>query len=265
MTRSRTERLTTPAGPVGLRRWGAGTPDVVLVHGAGGNRDSLAPLGDTLAARGLAVAAVSVPGRGDSGAEPARTVGAVAAWLAAVLGSLAPDGTVLAGHSMGGGVVLETALATDARVDGLVLLATGARLRVHPDILRRAATLVDEGRDLVEVSTAALRPDCSSAVRAHVVAAAGRTPGPSALADWRATDRFDRLDDLADLDLPVLAIAGTDDHLTPPTYAQFVADNAPDADVMVLSRAGHWLPVERADDVADLVTDFVARVAGPRP
>lgn len=262
MTRGRSESMVTPAGPVGLRRWGAGAPAVVLVHGAGGNEDSLARLADALASRGLAVATVSLPGRGDSGTEPARTVADAAAWLEAVLATVAPDGAVLAGHSMGGGVVLETALATDASVHGLVLLATGARLRVHPDILQRAAELVDEGHDLVEVSTGALRPDCPPEVRVHAVQAAARTPGPSALVDWQVTDRFDRLDDVADLGQPVLAVAGADDQLTPPKYAHFVANHAPDAEAVVLADAGHWLPVERAAEVAELVIGFTCRVAG---
>lgn len=258
---SRLDQVTTTVGTAGLRRWGDAPPQVVLVHGAGGNRDSLAPLGDALADRGLAVAAVSLPGRDASGSPPAGSVGEAAEWLAAVLAALAPDGTVLAGHSMGGAVAIETVLSTDAAITGLVLLATGARLRVHPDILARAAEEVEEGRTLLAVTTAALRPDTPSALRGQVRAASVRTPGATGLADWRMTDRFDRLGDVGALHLPVLAVAGEDDGHTPPKYAQFVAEHAPDAQSVVLPAAGHWLPVERATEVADLVAVFHRRVA----
>lgn len=258
---SRRERLATTAGAAGLRRWGDAPPQVVLVHGAGGNRDGLAPLGDALADRGLTVAAVSLPGRDASGCAPAGSVGEAAEWLAAVLADLAPAGTVLAGHSMGGAVAIEAVLSTDAAITGLVLLATGARLRVHPDILARAAEEVEQGRTLSAITTAALRPDTPSALREQVRAAAVRTPGATGLADWRMTDRFDRLGDVGALQLPVLAVAGEDDGNTPPKYAEFVAAHAPDAQAVVLPAAGHWLPVERASEVADLVAVFHRRVA----
>lgn len=257
---STTIRIATDAGVAGIRRWGDGAPDVVLLHGAGGNRDSLAPLGDALAAAGLTVAAVSMPGRPGSDGDPVASIADGAAWLAALLAELAPDGTVLLGHSMGGGIAIETVLGTPARVRGLVLAATGARLRVHPDILAGAATTVADGGHLAEMSAAALRPDGPPTARSHVLTVSALTPGATALADWQVTDRFDRLDDVGDLDLPVLVVAGEVDRLTPPKYAQYVVDHAPSAELVLLPGAGHWLPVEEADQVADAVAAFVRRL-----
>lgn len=258
---STTQRIVTDRGLVGVRRWGHPDPDVVLVHGAGGNRDSLAPLGDALATHGLAVATLSLPGREGSAGPPTTDLGDAAAVVAAAVEVLAPGGTVLLGHSMGGGVVLEAALSTGAPVRGLVLAATGARLRVHPDILARAQETVEAGGHLAELSAAALRPDGPATARTHVLTVEALTPGATALADWRATDTFDRLDAIGDLHVPVLAVAGEVDHLTPPRYAEFVVDRAPSAELVVLPGAGHWLPVEEADQVADAVAAFVRRLA----
>lgn len=259
---STTARLPTDHGVVGVRRWGEGAPDVVLVHGAGGSRDSLAPLGDALAEAGLAVVAMSLPGRGGSDAPPVTSLAGAADVVAAVLAELAPGGTVLLGHSMGGGVAIETVLGTDASVRGLVLVASGARLRVHPDILAGAAGTVEAGGHLAELSAAALRPDGPPAARTHVLTVEALTPGEAALADWQATDRFDRLHEVEDLDLPVLAIAGERDGLTPPAYAEYVVEHAPSAELVVLPDAGHWLPVEEAGRVADAVAAFVQRLGG---
>lgn len=260
MTESATVRLPTDHGVAGVRRWGQGPPDVVLVHGAGGNRDSLAPLGDALADHGLDVAAVSLPGRGGSDGTAVASMEHAAAWLAGVLAALAPAGAVLLGHSMGGGVAIETVLGTRARVRGLVLAATGARLRVHPEILANAAQTVEDGGHLAELSAASLRPDGPPRARAHVLTADALTPGDAALADWQATDRFDRLSDVEDLDLPVLVVAGDLDRLTPVKYAEFLAEHAPSAELIRLPGAGHWLPVEEAADVAAAVAAFVRRL-----
>lgn len=260
MTHSRTLRVATDEGVAGVRRWGEGPPEVVLCHGAGGNRDSLAPLGDALASHDLDVAAIALPGRTGSEGEPVETLAQAAAWLARVLAQLAPDGTVLLGHSMGGGVAIETTLGTDARVRGLVLAATGARLRVHPDILARAAETVEQGGHLAELGAAALRPDGPPTARSHVLTADAMTPGESALADWQATDQFDRLSDVADLHLPLLVIAGEVDRLTPVKYAEYLVEHAPSAEMVLLPGAGHWLPVEEAAQVADVVAAFVRRL-----
>ncbi len=257
---STTHRIVTDRGLVGVRRWGHTDPEVILVHGAGGNRDSLAPLGDALAAHGLAVASLSLPGRHGTPGPPATDLDESAAAVAAAVDVLAPAGTVLLGHSMGGGVVIEAVLSTGAPVRGLVLVATGARLRVHPDILGRAAETVEAGGHLAELSAAALRPDGPPTARTHVLTVEALTPGATALADWHATDGFDRLDTIGDLDVPVLAVAGEVDHLTPPRYAEFLADRAPSAELVVLPGAGHWVPVEEAAQVADAVAAFVRRL-----
>ena len=260
---STTLRISTDLGLVGLRRWGDHAPDVVLVHGAGGNRDSLAPLGDALAAQGLGVVSLSLPGRDGSSGRPVTDLAEAAATVAAAVEVLAPDGAVLLGHSMGGGVVLEAALSTAAPIRGLVLVATGARLRVHPDILARAQETVEAGGHLAELSAAALRPDGPPTARTHVLTVEALTPGATALADWRATDDFDRLDAVGDIDVPVLAVTGEVDHLTPPRYAEFIADRAPSAELVVVPGAGHWVPVEEADRVADAVAAFVRRLLAP--
>lgn len=262
MTASTTLRLPTTAGVAGLRRWGDGPPDVVLLHGAGGNRDSLAPLGDALATHGLVVVAVAMPGRPGSDPEPVATVAEQATWLAAVLHEVAPEGTVLLGHSMGGGIAIETALGTPARLRGLVLAATGARLRVHPTILAACEAGAETADHLAEISAAPLRPDGAPTVRSHVLTVHRLTPAVTALADWRATDAFDRLHDLGELDLPLLAVAGEVDRLTPPRYAEHVVEQAPSAELVVLPGAGHWLPVEEAGQVADAVAAFVRRLGG---
>ena len=255
-------RIATDAGIVGVRRWGAGAPDVVLVHGAGGNRDSLAPLGDALAAAGLDVAAVSLPGRGGSDGAPAGSLADAAAFVAAAIDHVAPEGTVLLGHSMGGAVAMEVVLGTPANVQGLVLVATGARLRVHPDILARAADTVADGGHLAELSAMALRPDGPPAVRSHVLTVEALTPGEVALADWQAVDAFDRMADVPRVDVPVMAMAGDADTLTPPHYGRYLAEHAPSAELVVLPGAGHWLPLEEADRVADVVAAFVRRLGG---
>ena len=67
-------------------------------------------------------------------------------FLAGFLQSEVAGDYVIVGHSVGGGVGIEHALVSPSkRLKGLVLLATGARLRVHPMILQLFDQVAEAG------------------------------------------------------------------------------------------------------------------------
>ncbi|OZG28525.1 alpha/beta hydrolase [Williamsia sp. 1138] len=59
---------------IGIRRWGSGNRDAVLIHGLGNSSESWWEVGPALAERGYAVHAVDLPGHGDSIALPSYSV-----------------------------------------------------------------------------------------------------------------------------------------------------------------------------------------------
>jgi pimeloyl-ACP methyl ester carboxylesterase len=252
--------VVTPGGQVGIRRWGRADPAVVLVHGAGGNRASLSRLGDTLATRDVPAVAVSLPGRDGTDGPAASSVAQAAAWLARVLPTLAPSGTVVLGHSMGGGIAIELALTDPSLLHGLVLVATGARLRVLPAILEGTRRTADEGGDFGAMEAGIVVADAPEAVREQVAEAARRTDPAAVPIDWASTNGFDRLRDLAGIRIPALVAVGDRDTLTPPKYARWLVDHIADAELLEVPGAGHWLPAERPDLLANVVGAFVRRV-----
>jgi pimeloyl-ACP methyl ester carboxylesterase len=98
---------------------GRGTP-VVFVHGWSCDRSHWRHQLDDFSARHRVVA-VDLAGHGDSGRDRTRwTIPRFGDDVVAVLDALEVDGAVLVGHSMGGDVIVEAALARPARVAGLV-------------------------------------------------------------------------------------------------------------------------------------------------
>ncbi|MCU0466286.1 MAG: alpha/beta hydrolase, partial [Anaerolineae bacterium] len=85
--------------------------------------------------RKLSALAVDLNGHGRSSGEGHLTLADHAADLVALLDALDIEQIALVGHSMGGGIALTLALAYPERVARLVLVSTGARLKVHPDLL----------------------------------------------------------------------------------------------------------------------------------
>jgi pimeloyl-ACP methyl ester carboxylesterase len=245
--------------PVSLRRADGERPALLFLHGAGGNELSLARLFDRLPGR--ARLAPSYPGRCGSAGAPLESVCALADWAAALLEASGEPSAIVIGHSLGGGVALELALRHPTKVSGLVLLSTGARLRVSPSILSmmREATLKG---DAVHTSSFAYRRDTDSELVAEATRDTKHTPPPAAACDWAAADGFDRLNDLGAITARALVIAGAEDELTPPKYARYLATRLPRAELLVLERAGHMLPIERSDEVGRAIASFLDRVAG---
>lgn len=112
----------------------------MLIHGLGGTRHTWRHLIDDLA-RTHTVIAPDLPGHGDSD-PPAGdySLGAHACALRDLMLSLGYPRFSLAGHSLGGGVALQTAYQFPERLDRLVLISSGG---LGPEVSAplRAATL----------------------------------------------------------------------------------------------------------------------------
>jgi pimeloyl-ACP methyl ester carboxylesterase len=210
----------------GVRAGGPEGIPCLLLHGAGQDHRALEPLASCLRAPAIVP---SLPGRRGSEGAPLESVAALARWCEALLDALGIAEIRVAGHSFGGAVALELALASP-RVNALALVSTGARLRVSPFILEQARRASDRGEP---------NPFGDAAV-----------PASTALADWLAADRFDRLRDLGGRRVPTWVAVGAGDPLTPPRYALFLAHHLSGA-LRVFEAAGHDLPRERPRELAD--------------
>lgn len=233
---------------------GAGPP-LVCVHGAGGAGDVWTRQLEGLA--GIArVIAPDLPGHGPGDGLGRQSVDAYADWLAAFLDALDLARPVLAGHSMGGAIAQTLALGRPGRLAGLVLVATGARLRVLPRLLELLGERPPEGRDLVgELSYARTTPRERVAVADRVL---GETAPLVTLGDFLACDRFDVMARLEEVRIPTLVVAGVEDRLTPVKYGRRLAATIPGARLVEIEAAGHFPQLEQPDLVNRAIGEFLA-------
>lgn len=237
---------TVKAGP-------AVAPTLVLVHGAGGSRLHW-PAGLRRMA-GAAVITLDLPGHGRSEGKGCETIGGYADAVRDVLEALDVGQAVVVGHSMGGAVAQTLALQRQDRVSMIVLIATGARLRVAPAILKGIRD--DFGQVVDLITRYAWSADANSSAR-ELGRGALRDTGPDVLlADFKACDQFDVMDQLSEIEVPALIIGATADQLTPVKYARFLAENIPDARMMTVEGAGHMVMLERPEEVSTAVHRFV--------
>jgi pimeloyl-ACP methyl ester carboxylesterase len=234
-------------------------PTVVLVHGSGGDHTTWSPqlAGLSSAAR---IVALDLPGHGASGGEGCDTVADYAATVRRFLTALGGGPVVLGGHSLGGAVSLTLALDTPDLLRGLVLVGTGARLRVLPALFDILA------RDYPE-AVAFMTDHAWSAASPGELKQRGRetvsATHPSVTrGDFLACDSFDVIARLGEIRLPSLVVVGGEDRLTPPKYSDYLARSLADAKLEVIERAGHFVSLEQPDAVNRAVRDFLGRL-GP--
>ncbi len=231
---------------------------IFFVHGAGLNRGcwqyQTSHFADAIA--------VDLPGHGVSDAPALDSIPDYARWLGQRIRTEQPGPVTLIGHSMGSLVALETAARNPDMVGGLVLIATSAEMRVHPDLL------------------AAARDHDAAAAAMVIKWSLPKTSGYGRPRDWviRMSDDFiaaaeDGIlaTDLAACDAyegavamaekvrcPALLILGENDVMTRPASAQPLAAAIADARIIVLEKTGHMLPLERPDDINEAISLFLS-------
>ena len=240
-----------------LSRGPEDSPALLLVHGAGGTR--LHWPGELRRLSGVTVYTLDLPGHGRSGGTGCDTIEGYVEAVVAFLDAVRVERAVILGHSMGGAIAMTLALDFAGRVSGLVLVATGARLRVAPAILERVR---DDFEDSVEIITRfAWSPEAPPALTELGRQALLETGPDVLLGDFTACDRFDVMERLGEIRVPTLVIAGTADQLTPPKYARFLAGHTPDAQLVLVEDAGHMVMLERPVETVQAVQDFLARLS----
>ncbi len=226
----------------GAPREAARGPAVVFLHGAGGSHEQWRFQMRQVETRWHALA-VDLPGHGDSQGDGCRTIPEYRDFLRDLLDALGVTRVVLVGHSMGGGIAQSFALSYPDRLAALVLVGTGARLRVHPDIF--AAIRRDVGEAGRLLSGWAYSQEALPATVAQGAQAFARNRAAVLEGDFRACEGCDLIHEISAIRLPTLVLCGEEDRLTPVKYARFLQQQIPGAALTVVPGAGHMVMLEK--------------------
>ncbi len=164
---------------------------------------------------------------------------------------------MLVGHSLGGAVALELARTRPPLVDGLVIIAAGARLPVPAEVLERVRA--DPAGERRRLMTGFL-VDADRPIAREVGAALDACDDATLAADYAACAGVDLRGRLGGLRAPALVIAGDEDRLTPPWLSEELARELPMAQMILVPGARH-MPMADADGTVNLLAAaFLARL-----
>lgn len=227
---------------------------VVLIHGAGGSHVHWPAALRRLP--GATVYALDLPGHGHSEGEGRQSIGGYRDVVRAFLEAAGLERAILVGHSMGGAIALEVALRYPRRLAGLVLVGSGARLRVAPALLQGLREDYPRAvENLVQWLFAGSAPEQTRrAARRQLLEA---NPGV-VLGDFLACDAFDVMAELPRVETPTLVVCGTEDRMTPLKYSEYLAAHIPGARLEAIPGGGHMVMLEQPEPVARAVAAFLA-------
>ncbi|MFF2329899.1 MULTISPECIES: alpha/beta fold hydrolase [unclassified Streptomyces] len=218
--------------------------------------------------------------------------------LKAVIDASAPEGRlVLVGHSMGGMTIMALAeqypqLVRDrvaavafvgtssgklAEVSfGLPIAGVNAVRRVLPGVLRALgsqAELVERGRRATADLFAGLikrysfgSRDVDPAVERFAERLIESTPIDVVAEFYPAFTEHDKSHVVpAFRDVPVLILAGDKDLITPSSHSEAMADQLPEAELVIVPDAGHLVMLEHPETVTDRLADLLVRIGAVPP
>ncbi|KNH15417.1 alpha/beta hydrolase [Arthrobacter sp. ZBG10] len=225
--------------------------------------DAAALLGPT-----VDVVAWDLPGHGVSpaAAEP-FSVAELADAVVGLVDSIAPGQDFhYAGVSLGGATGLQLGIKHASRLKSLSVQCSGAKLGTPEGWLERAATVRSQGTPVMIQGSAERwfapgfmdrQPELSSRLL-HALRDADRF---SYAFCCEALAAFDVRADLGSITVPTQAVAGAEDTVAPPSFAEDVAAGITagggTASALTLGGVGHLAPAEAPGHVAELLRNLI--------
>ena len=230
---------------------------IIFVHGATGSNLTWQYQKEGLSDK-FKVIPVDLPGHLDSNCPEVTDLELYVTFLNNIFEELNLKKVILAGHSMGGAVVLSYYLRYPDKVQGLILLGTGARLRVLPVILELTKNNFSQYIKMMKNTsfhkkTIKNNPDLIKEVEKNMA----KIPPHIAYCDFTICDEFDVMNKLGEIKVPTLIICGSDDKLTPLKYSNYMAHNISNSNFQIIDNAGHMVMLEQPKEVNKAIEDFI--------
>lgn len=228
---------------------------LVFIHGSGGNSSAWSAQYSKLHKK-FNIAAVNLPGHGKSGGHGEQDIPAYALYLKEMLAALKLPRPILIGHSLGAAIALYFAARYPQDLSGVVTAGGGLTMPVNPDMqdgfLKQPALVLDM---MCKFSLAREnRPKFFDALRASL----GQANVDVVAGDMLACSKFNLTGELQKIIVPVLALCGSEDKMTPPVFSEQIAAGINGTTLVIIEGAGHMVMMEKPAAFNDALQDFVA-------
>jgi len=199
--------------------------------------------------------AVNLPGHPHG--QTLKSIEDCADWLRKYIEGRGYKDLVVAGHSMGGAIALTYALNYPQELKGIIVIGSGARLKVHPRFLAPCEEAIKGNSQHWDQLVEEIYRSAPEDYRREIVEKQ-KAIGPAVmLNDFLCCDKLDIMDRVQEIKLPALIICGEFDFMTPVKYANYLGAKLANSRVMIIPGAGHIVFAEKPEVVNKAIEDFI--------
>ncbi len=229
---------------------------VLCLHDAGGHAGFLAALVAHLSEMQSPLA-FDQPAHGRSaGLDSLGSIERMVSFTAAFCAKLGLERPVLLGHGLGGAVALQLALDQPQRVRALVLCSCGARSDLEAADLERMLR-VSQGKERRAFPKAHYSPATPPEALRDAFMQGLKTDPRATFGDLQAWVAWNVEDQLAELSVPTLVVRGADLPERAAASTDALSRALTGSAALAIESAGHMLPFERPEELADAVASFL--------
>jgi len=196
-----------------------------------------------------------LPGHGASDGTGFRSIQLYSDFLIKFIEQSEFTEVVLVGHSMGGRISQVLIIDNPEKIIGTVLAGTGARIRVTRATLDAAKN--DFGKFSELASGNSFSKFATKDLREKFKMRLDSSSQETCVNDLIACNEFDVKDNLSEIKVPSLIIAGEEDILAPVKYSKYLYEKIPDSRLETIKHAGHFMMQEKPNEFNHLLSNFL--------
>lgn len=223
---------------------------LIFIHGSGGCKE----VWHYQTSHFTEADAVALPGHPCG--KPCTSIDSYVEWLRGYIRNAGYKNVVLAGHSLGGAIAQLYTLKYPEDLKGLIIIGSGARLRVssmYLEMLKQAKTNCSMLEDLFHKSYEFIKPELRDILQRKAL----ECDSAVFLNDMLCCDKFDIMDRLHEIKLPTLVICGSGDVMTPPKYTQYLVSKIEGVRGVIIEGGTHMVFAEQPEAVNQAIEDFL--------
>lgn len=228
---------------------------IVFVHGSIFNKDAMAPIAEAMNNQ-YQVVNIDLPGHGESTGLARTDVNDYADMVYSTLKELIKkgeitDNIIIAGWSLGGSIALELALRDLPEIKNIVMISSTGKFNIPeiPAEYFNAKTIIS--MDFTDLTTESAKNFIFNQIDTNIA------PVETSLLDLRVATKYNAIDRLKDVKIPVLILAGDKDTLATSDMQKVLDEKIPNSTLRLYENRGHALVMESPELLAKEIKDFL--------
>jgi pimeloyl-ACP methyl ester carboxylesterase len=226
---------------------------IIFIHGSGG--DSNTWQNQFKMSNDYSIIALDLPSHGKSEKFDNLSLDLYVDVLKTLVNSLNYERIFVCGHSLGGAIIQSYYFLYPSDLTALILMSTGAKLRVSPAILESLKK--DYEVYLKNLNNVAFSKNTTNNIIEEYQDKSSSIGAEVTYQDFKICDNFDTLEKTNLINAPCLIICGIDDKLTPVKYSRYFNEKIGNSKLVLVEDAGHMVMLEKYEEVNSFIIKFI--------